>query len=194
MGRGAPARAISFRAASVGGLTVLGRALGTALSDVSGNHSSLLIGLDGELGTGKTTLAAGALAAMGVQSRVTSPTYGLVHPYTAELPGNGTAIEILHVDLYRLTQPAELDELGLDEGPGVARAAIRRVVLVEWFERAGGRLGTPDIAVRLQHQAVGRRVELQANSVAGERIVRMLGEAEVVDLDCEKIRNTHLKL
>ena len=177
MGRGAPARAVTLRAGDAGDLTALGGALGTALGEVAGQHPQLLIGLDGELGTGKTTLAAGALAALGVQSRVTSPTYGLVHPYTAKLPANGAAIEILHVDLYRLTRPAELDELGLDDGFRLASAAVRRVMLVEWLESAGGRLGIPDLAVRLTHETVGRRVELQANSVAGERVVRRVGHA-----------------
>ena len=183
MGRGAPARAVTLRAANAGGLTALGRALGTALGEVAGEHQRLLIGLDGELGTGKTTLAAGALAALGVQSIVTSPTYGLVHPYTAELPANGATVEILHVDLYRLTQPAELDELGLDDGFRLAPAAVRRVMLVEWLENAGGRLGIPDLAVRLRHETVGRRVELQANSAAGERIVRRVGHAGLGDPD-----------
>ena len=174
MGQGASARRVCFRAASAAGLAALGRALGEALTAVSGSHASLLVALDGELGAGKTTLAAGAVAAMGVEATVASPTYGLVHPYRAELPGTGEAVEILHVDLYRLKLSSELDELGLCGDIPVASAATRRVLLVEWCERAGGRLGTADLAVLLKHAKGGRRVELQAHSGAGAELLRRM--------------------
>lgn len=179
MGCGAPARAASFSAADARGLGALGRALGRSLARVLGNHSRLLVGLDGELGAGKTTFAAGTLSALGVQSTVTSPTYGLVHPYQAEPGETGAAVEILHVDLYRLTHPAELDELGLEEGSQTTSAPAGRVMLVEWFGSAGGRLGTPDLAVRLEHAGDGRDVELHAHSEAGEEILRVLGNVEL---------------
>ena len=178
MGRGAPARAASFSAADARGLGALGRALGTSLAHALGRHSRLLVGLDGELGAGKTTLAAGTLSAMGVQSTVTSPTYGLVHPYRARPRATGAAVEILHVDLYRLAHAGELEELGLEEELQAESAAARRVMLVEWFESAGGRLGTPDLSVRLEYARAGRNVELQAHSQAGEEVLRNLGNAE----------------
>lgn len=178
MGRRAPARTASFSAADARGLGALGRALGTSLARALGHNSHLLVGLDGELGAGKTTLAAATLSAMGVQSTVTSPTYGLVHPYRARPRETGAAIEILHVDLYRLTHPAELDELGLEEHLQAESAAARRVMLVEWFESAGGRLGTPDLSVRLEYARAGREVELHAHSEAGEEVLRILGDSE----------------
>ncbi|MEO7348956.1 MAG: tRNA (adenosine(37)-N6)-threonylcarbamoyltransferase complex ATPase subunit type 1 TsaE [Terrimesophilobacter sp.] len=78
-----------------------------------------LVALNGELGAGKTTLARGIGAALGVRGAVTSPTFVLArtHPRGAGAP-------LVHVDAYRLSSPAELDDLDLDfEGS---------IVIVEW--------------------------------------------------------------
>jgi tRNA threonylcarbamoyladenosine biosynthesis protein TsaE len=166
-----------FSARSVDGLTALGRTLGGALQKVIADRPFLLLALDGELGTGKTTLAAATLGALGVRSPVTSPTYGLVHAHVFALGGNGPKVEVLHVDLYRLRRPAELDELGLEDGIQSTPAAASQVLLVEWFENAGGRLGSPDLAFRLKHAKHGRRVELRAHSNPGGRMLRLLREA-----------------
>ena len=78
-----------------------------------------LVALNGELGAGKTTLVRGIGAALGVRGAVTSPTFVLArtHPRKAGAP-------LVHVDAYRLSSPAELDDLDLDfEGS---------IVIVEW--------------------------------------------------------------
>ncbi len=78
-----------------------------------------LLALDGELGAGKTTLVRGLGAALGVRGAVTSPTFVLArtHPRASGAP-------LVHVDAYRLSHPAELDDLDLDfEGS---------IVVVEW--------------------------------------------------------------
>lgn len=167
-------RAAVFGARSVDGLTALGRTLGGALQKAIARRPFLLLALDGELGTGKTTLAAATLAALGVRSRVTSPTYGLVHAHSFVLGGTGRTVEALHVDLYRLRHLAELDELGLEDGVQSTPAAACQVLLVEWFENARGRLGSPDLAFRLMHAKRGRRVNLRAHSTPGGRILRLL--------------------
>lgn len=82
--------------------------------------------LTGDLGAGKTALARGIAAGLGVDPHeVRSPTFTLVNPYRGRCP-------VYHVDLYRIDKAADLDELGLEEilgGDGVT--------IVEWAERLG---------------------------------------------------------
>lgn len=85
-----------------------------------------VIGLSGELGTGKTTLVQAICRGLGANARATSPTYALVHHYDAgETP-------VYHVDCYRLRQPDEARDLGFDD-----MIRERAIVLIEWPERAG---------------------------------------------------------
>lgn len=85
--------------------------------------------LSGDLGAGKTALARGILAGLGHAGEVPSPTFTLVQSY--EVPG--VRLPVWHVDLYRLEDPGEVEELGLDEI--LADGAL----VIEWPERAGGR-------------------------------------------------------
>ncbi|GAB4357775.1 MAG: bifunctional tRNA (adenosine(37)-N6)-threonylcarbamoyltransferase complex ATPase subunit type 1 TsaE/phosphotransferase [Oricola sp.] len=94
--------------------------------------------LEGDLGAGKTTFARAAIRALAGDREgrleVPSPTFTLVQSYDLRLP-------VAHFDLYRIADPAELDELGLPD------ALETGVVFVEWPERAAGNL--PDDAVRV---------------------------------------------
>lgn len=83
-----------------------------------------VITLSGPLGVGKTALARGFLAALGHEGEVPSPSFAIVQPYEDVEP------QVWHVDLYRIEQAADLDEVGLD-------SAADAVLLVEWPERAG---------------------------------------------------------
>ena len=94
--------------------------------------------LSGGLGAGKTTLARGILAALGLAGEAPSPTFALVQPYDPP----ETRIPVWHVDLYRIEHPSEAAELGLDE----ARRDV--AMLVEWPERLGDALW--DDALRLE--------------------------------------------
>ena len=85
--------------------------------------------LSGDLGAGKTALARGILTGLGHAGEVPSPTFTLVQSY--ELPG--VRLPVWHVDLYRLDDPNEVEELGLDEI--LADGAL----IIEWPERASGR-------------------------------------------------------
>jgi tRNA threonylcarbamoyladenosine biosynthesis protein TsaE len=94
----------------------LGRALGARL------RAGDVVALSGTLGAGKTTLARGVLRGLGFAGDVASPTYPIVQIYETQPP-------LWHVDLYRIEQPEELEELGLDE------ARLDAALLVEWSER-----------------------------------------------------------
>jgi tRNA threonylcarbamoyladenosine biosynthesis protein TsaE len=88
-----------------------------------------VIGLSGDLGAGKTSLARAILSALGLAAEAPSPSFAIVQPYGPP----ETSILVLHVDLYRIDNPAEIAELGLDE------ARIDHALLIEWPERFGAR-------------------------------------------------------
>ncbi len=93
-----------------------------------------LIALSGDLGAGKTAFARAVVRALGrADQDVPSPTFTLVQDYDATWP-DGTLGVLRHADLYRIGDPSEVDELGLDDDPD------RTVLLVEWPDRAGSAL------------------------------------------------------
>ena len=84
-----------------------------------------VVALSGSLGAGKTTLARGVLEGLGHRGEVASPSFPIVLSYAPpEL-----RLPLWHVDLYRIDDPTELEELGLDE------AASEAAMLIEWPER-----------------------------------------------------------
>jgi tRNA threonylcarbamoyladenosine biosynthesis protein TsaE len=83
-----------------------------------------VITISGPLGVGKTVLARGFLAALGHEGEVPSPSFAIVQPYEELDP------PVWHVDLYRIEDRSELQELGLD-------SATDAVLVVEWAEQAG---------------------------------------------------------
>ena len=115
-----------------------------------------VVHLHGDLGAGKSTFARAMLRALGVAGTIRSPTYTLVEPYA--LPGGGQA---LHLDLYRIGDPGELEFLGLDEDSA-------RLWLVEWPERGAGALPAPDLRVQLAVAGEGRLAQIESGSSAGE--------------------------
>ncbi|MES2753241.1 MAG: tRNA (adenosine(37)-N6)-threonylcarbamoyltransferase complex ATPase subunit type 1 TsaE [Pseudomonadota bacterium] len=88
-----------------------------------------VVTLAGPLGAGKTSLARGLLAALGLADEAPSPSFAIVQPYDPP----EVRLPVLHIDLYRIDDPAELDELGLEE------ARHDAALLIEWPERAAGR-------------------------------------------------------
>jgi hypothetical protein len=126
-----------------------------------------LFALSGELGAGKTTLARAVIRALtgNKDEEIPSPTFTLVQSYdSARMP-------VAHFDLYRLSSAEELQELGLDLtlGSGIA--------LVEWPERAEGRLPDDRLAIRLDDDGSGgtsRRVTLTGHGDWGSRLERFM--------------------
>ncbi|MFI5230679.1 MAG: tRNA (adenosine(37)-N6)-threonylcarbamoyltransferase complex ATPase subunit type 1 TsaE [Gemmatimonadales bacterium] len=100
----------------------------------------LVVTISGELGAGKTTLVRAVCAGYGATAEVTSPTFNLVHRYPA------SKSLVYHVDLYRVRSPDELTNLGWDE-----MLADDALVLIEWPERAGGRIPHLHVPISLQH-------------------------------------------
>lgn len=139
-------------------------ALGAALAGTR-PETARIVHLTGDLGAGKTTLVRGWLRALGHSGPVKSPTYTLVESYEPA----GRALH--HFDLYRLTDPEELDYLGLD-----GYFDDQAVCLVEWPERGHGVLATPDLVIALRVLGTGRRARLEAGSAAGEAWLRALSD------------------
>ena len=102
-------------------------ALGACLAGVV--RPGDVITLSGPLGAGKTSIARGVLAALGLEDEAPSPTFAIVQPYAPP----ETRLPVMHDDLYRIDHVEELEELGLDEAQGES------VLLIEWPERAPGR-------------------------------------------------------
>jgi tRNA threonylcarbamoyladenosine biosynthesis protein TsaE len=115
-------------------LSRFGEAVGARLT------APAVIGLSGEMGTGKTTLVQAICRGLGARARATSPTYALVHHYDAG------PTPVYHVDCYRLKHPDEARDLGFDD-----MVTERAVVLIEWPERAGSWAPPLDRHFRLAH-------------------------------------------
>ncbi|MDJ0278156.1 tRNA (adenosine(37)-N6)-threonylcarbamoyltransferase complex ATPase subunit type 1 TsaE [Sphingomonas sp. 2R-10] len=86
-----------------------------------------VVALSGPLGAGKTSIARGVLAALGLAGEAPSPSFAIVQPYDPP----EIRMSVLHVDLYRIEHPDEALELGLDD------ALDDGALLVEWPERLG---------------------------------------------------------
>ena len=97
--------------------------------------------LQGELGSGKTTLVKGIVGGLGAAEpdEVTSPTFTLVHEY-------GSDNRVYHVDLYRIQEARDLATLGLED-----LLAQQATTIVEWGERLGQDLPVPRLVVRMEY-------------------------------------------
>ena len=127
--------------------------------------NGLLITLQGDLGTGKTTLARGILEGLGYSGIVKSPTYTVVEPYELSVG------MIYHFDLYRIFDPEELEFLGfrdyLNEG---------YLCIIEWPERGDRYVYSADLCIAIEPIEFGRKIYLRSNSREGEWVFQNIQE------------------
>ncbi|MGY0505374.1 tRNA (adenosine(37)-N6)-threonylcarbamoyltransferase complex ATPase subunit type 1 TsaE [Luteimonas sp. e5] len=130
--------------------------------------AAAVLHLQGDLGAGKSSFARALLRALGVEGPIRSPTYTLVERYA--LPGGD---EALHLDLYRIGDPGELEYFGIE--PDLAA-----LWLVEWPERgAGGSLPAVDVHIELAIEGEGRRLCARAASATGRAWLERVMAGEV---------------
>lgn len=140
-------------------------AIGHGLAQVvkQDGETGVIAYLNGDLGAGKTTLTRGFVRGMGHQGNVKSPTYTLVEPY--EL-GDW---RIYHFDLYRLSDPEELEYMGIRDYFG-----DKTCCFIEWPEKGRGLLASADLTIDLGYRDEQREINLRAGSANGERFIAAL--------------------
>lgn len=112
-----------------------------------------VLALHGELGSGKTFFVQALAAALGIRRPVTSPTFTLVNEYRGICP-------LIHIDLYRIEDPAGMEALGLDEyleGDGY--------VAIEWAERAAHLLPHNTVHVAFERGAAPQQRTLRLSGL-----------------------------
>lgn len=127
----------------------------------------LIVYLEGDLGAGKSFFSRAFVQHFLPEQKVKSPTYNLVESYQTEL------MQVHHFDLYRLSDPEELEYLALRDlfiAPFIA--------LIEWAEKGESLLPPADIVIHFQHPESiadnGRKAYVTASSVLGEKIIRKI--------------------
>lgn len=124
---------------------LIARDLAKELSKRKSSKNSLVIGLSGELGAGKTTFIKSFIRALGVKKRVTSPTFLILRRF--RLPKGGAYKNVFHIDVYRVKEGKELKEIGIED----IISNPTNIVLVEWADRVRGILPKEMIWLKLEH-------------------------------------------
>lgn len=119
-----------------------------------------VIFLRGDLGMGKTTLSRGVLRGCGHTGSVKSPTYTLVEPY--DTPSG----PVFHFDLYRLSDPEELEYLGIRD-----YFTEQALCLIEWPDKGAGVLPSPDLEIQIELSGTGRSLLLTPVTQKGQAMV-----------------------
>ena len=121
----------------------------------------LVIWLEGDLGAGKTTFARGLIQALGHKGRVKSPTYGLLEQYQVG------SLQVIHMDLYRISEPGELEFLGLED-----MMDEHTILLVEWPDRGGLWLPDPDFRFEFHYAQTGRDLHWMACTLKAHALIQ----------------------
>ncbi|TYO96193.1 tRNA (adenosine(37)-N6)-threonylcarbamoyltransferase complex ATPase subunit type 1 TsaE [Desulfallas thermosapovorans] len=124
-----------------------------------------VITLNGDLGAGKTCFTSGVARGLGINRRVTSPTFTLINEYNGRLP-------FYHLDVYRLTSPEELEDLGYEEyfyGSGVT--------IIEWAEQIERYLPSERLDIFIEKRPAneeGRILKLIPRGIRHNKLVEEL--------------------
>ncbi|CAC9529159.1 tRNA (adenosine(37)-N6)-threonylcarbamoyltransferase complex ATPase subunit type 1 TsaE [Bathymodiolus heckerae thiotrophic gill symbiont] len=125
-------------------------------------NQGVVIYLNGDLGAGKTTLARSFIQTFGFD-RVKSPTYALVESYVNQ------EISIHHFDCYRLSDPEELEYIGIREYSGSGH-----IQLIEWAELGQGIIASADMSIDITGEGSSRKLSIQMHSTIGEQLLTCL--------------------
>jgi tRNA threonylcarbamoyladenosine biosynthesis protein TsaE len=127
------------------------------------NHLApgLVIGLQGEIGRGKTCMVRACLEALGVTSLIKSPTFTLVETYDIK------GLHIHHFDLYRLQSEYELEDLGFRD-----YLHSQSICFIEWPEKSPNLLPFLDLSLEFKLKLPGRMLTIQAKSEKGKQVLQ----------------------
>ena len=139
--------------------SALARAVKTKLKQ------GIVVFLNGDLGAGKTTLTRGFVRGMGHKGNVKSPTYTLVEPYDL------ADWHVYHFDLYRLSDPEELEYMGIRD-----YFEDNCCCFIEWPEKGTGMLAKEDVVINIAYIGEQRNISLQASTEKGSELLKALKE------------------
>lgn len=134
-----------FKSQSKEATLKLGRSLGNVL------QGGDILCLAGDLGAGKTALAQGIAAGLGISAVVTSPTFTLIQEYAAS--SQGKSLRLVHMDLYRLQHPEEVEVIGVEDA-----FQMDAICLIEWPEIAKDYLPEDRLDILIQGSGEDTRV------------------------------------
>lgn len=144
-------------------MLAMAQSLANAIDEFLNKKKSIIIFLKGNLGAGKTTFVRAFLQTFDANIRVKSPTYTLVEPYSifvkeADNDRINNQLSVYHFDLYRLVDPFELFDIGIEE------YLSQGVSFIEWPDKGEGVLPEPDIEISIEHAGSQRQIMVSSGN------------------------------